>query len=1386
MKKIHYLLLTVLSVTFYTLIIPLFSPIFLKASELERTSDQNQIQLKFKYISLPEDLPLNNTQGILQDSDGFLWFASRERLYRYDGNDFNVFPKEMNIRQKWASHNITAILESRDKAIWIGTEKGLYRLNREYQRIELFNPENSRNEAGKFQKYITCLFEDREQFLWIGTRNGLHIFEIKTNRFRIIDPKTSGLPNNDLQFIKDIKEDTNGIIWIATDTRLIRLMRSDSEPNSIKIINTEANKQQIKKPNTLFVDSQNFIWIGTSGYGLFCLKPEETSFKHFTSNRRKSNTLSNNFVNYICEDSLGRIWVGNQQKGFDVLEKESDLFFHQYHDPNNPDSLSHDTITYLYRDLSSTMWIGTKSSELNYWNPCLQKFKKYQNSSDEVNTLEILSVKSFCEDPEGRVWIGGYKGLDRFDPGSGRFVNILPASGPAEDIQTVYINPHANNFIIWLGLKNQQKELKKLNRNSWKTVKEYDFNRLFDFKGTSVTALLAQSKNILWIGTDQGLFKMNIENSAITSISQEFPQLNDLNDDQINVIYQDRDQNIWVGTSRGGLISFDSSHSFNRFLFSPDDINSISVNEVLSISEDQKERLWIGTSKGLNQFIKKNKTFIHYMKKDGLPDNTITGIIPGIEDSLWMSTKKGLSHFEILKQNIRNFTIQDGLQSNTFNTGAYYKTRSGRLFFGGVQGMNFFFPHEVQINRYIPPVQITNIEIFNRSSQTWISKANPNSNREPIKGFSEIKLSPKENILTFHFSALNYILPEKNKFAIKMEGLEEDWNYIKHLRHARYSEIPPGEYTFKVKASNNEGIWNEKGAAVKISIKSPFFSNTWSRILGLLAVILLLGSVYIFKTSHLRKKADEFKKKYLSLNQEMEERLLADEETRVSEKKYRHLVETSSDPIFILYNRKFELINEKFKQLFNVSQEYVCRPEFDYLDLIALKSKNFMERKIQQIIDEKQVEAQFNITAITSDQNELEVDASVTTILYKDGIAVQGILRDITERKNMEKMIQQAQKLEALGTLAGGIAHDFNNLLTGIQGRVSLLQLGYGKKSSPKDHLKEIEHYVRNAADLTKQLLGFARKGKFEVKPININNLVKENVLMFGRTKKEIGIRAQYQDDIWTVEVDPGQMDQVFMNLFVNAWQAMPESGDILIETRNVHLDHNKTKPHLVEPGKFVKISVTDTGKGMDDETKQKIFDPFFTTKERGRGTGLGLATVYGILKNHGGFITVHSELRIGSTFDIFLPASSKKPVVEKVIQEDLLYGSETIMLVDDEEIVIEVVGQILESLGYNVFLARSGQEALEIYWGRKAEIDLVILDMVMPKMSGAITFERLKGVNPKVKVLISSGYSVDGQASELLQKGCNGFIQKPFNIRELSKKIRDVLDEKPSLQDTQ
>jgi PAS domain S-box-containing protein len=399
------------------------------------------------------------------------------------------------------------------------------------------------------------------------------------------------------------------------------------------------------------------------------------------------------------------------------------------------------------------------------------------------------------------------------------------------------------------------------------------------------------------------------------------------------------------------------------------------------------------------------------------------------------------------------------------------------------------------------------------------------------------------------------------------------------------------------------------------------------------------------------------------------------------------------------------------------------------------------------------------------------------------------IFQDVTafkraeeERAKLQEQLNQALKMEAIGTLAGGIAHNFNNILMGIQGRASLMML-YKNTSDPDyEHLKEIKEYIKNAAELTRDLLGFARGGKYEVKPMNLNTLIKHENRMFGHTKKEILIHGKYENNLWTVEVDQSQMQQTFLNLYLNACQAMPGGGDLYIQTENVILKEKGIKPFEIAPGRYVKISVTDTGVGMNDATRRKIFEPFFTTRDA-QGSGLGLASVYGIIKNHGGFINVYSEERTGTTFNIYLPASEKE-VTEKCPVPDtqeLLYGRGTIILVDDEEIILYVGQRMLENLGYRVIVAGSGQDALDVYKKHKEEIILVILDMIMPGMGSGKIYERLKAINEDVKVLLASGYSINRQAQAILDRGCNGFIQKPFSMEELSRKIFEVLDEDKS-----
>jgi signal transduction histidine kinase len=423
---------------------------------------------------------------------------------------------------------------------------------------------------------------------------------------------------------------------------------------------------------------------------------------------------------------------------------------------------------------------------------------------------------------------------------------------------------------------------------------------------------------------------------------------------------------------------------------------------------------------------------------------------------------------------------------------------------------------------------------------------------------------------------------------------------------------------------------------------------------------------------------------------------------------------------------------------------------------------------------------------IRKDGSNVSLELSVSLLKDPDGLPVgyRGVLRDVSERKKTEAekhklgtQLQQAQKMESIGTLAGGIAHDFNNILMGIQGNASLMLLKIDSEHPNHEKIKNIETYVQNGTALTKQLLGFARRGKYLIKATDLNEIIDKSSSLFARTKKEIRIHTDLYEDLWTAEVDRGQIDQVLLNLYVNAWQAMSNGGDLYLQTENVILDRSYIKPYTVEPGRYAKISVSDTGVGIDKETQERIFEPFFTTKEMGRGTGLGLASVYGIIKSHGGYINVYSEKERGTVFTIYLPASAKEVLIDEEGSPAMLVkGTGTILLIDDEKMILEVGLELLEELGYTVLSAMSGQEAIDVFQKDQDNIDLVIMDMIMPGMGGGETFDRLKEINPEVKVLLSSGYSINGQATKIIRRGCDGFIQKPFNMNQLAEKIQKIL----------
>ena len=325
--------------------------------------------------------------------------------------------------------------------------------------------------------------------------------------------------------------------------------------------------------------------------------------------------------------------------------------------------------------------------------------------------------------------------------------------------------------------------------------------------------------------------------------------------------------------------------------------------------------------------------------------------------------------------------------------------------------------------------------------------------------------------------------------------------------------------------------------------------------------------------------------------------------------------------------------------------------------------------------------------------------------------------------------------------------------------------------------LKAIEKQVQSGSDLTAQLLGYARKGRYVVKPISLNRLVESTSEIFGRTKKEIAIHRELSEDLFDINADQGQIEQVLFNLYVNAADAMPDGGNLILKTINTTHKDMKGKLYDPSPANYVLLTVIDTGIGMDKKTRERIFDPFFTTKEMRRGAGLGLASAYGIIKSHGGYIDVDSKKGHGTTFSIYLPTPKKEVKIERDVPREVSRGKETVLLVDDEDMIIEIGKEMLEKMDYKVFATRNGEEAVEIFKENKDIIDLVILDMIMPNMGGGETYDRMKEINPDVKVLLSSGYSVNGEATSILERGCSGFIQKPFSMKDLLSKIRVILD---------
>jgi len=785
--------------------------------------------IRFESLGLEDGLSQSTVLAILQDQFGFLWIGTEDGLNRYNGYTFKVFRPDLNNPATISDRWITSLIEDSQGYIWIGTRQG--GLNRYdpatgkfiYYLHDPTDPESISS------NYVTAILENTKGELWIGTNYGLNLLDRRTGKFQRYnsDPDISTTLSSNL--ITTLFEDSRGILWIGTeDGRLNRF--NSATKNFISYIYDPKNYSVVKGKNIkgIVEDRNGDLWLA-SFEGLHRFTPSESSFTSYQHSRAKPSNLISDTILSLYIDRSGTLWIGTNE-GLDRFDSKTNSFVHYRHNPSDQTSLNNNIILSIYEDLGGVLWIGTFGGGLNKFNKGQSKFAYYHHEPSNPNSLSANHIFPIHADSVGNIWIGTYGGgLNRFNPNQGLFTHYLhdpenPNSLPSNEIYSVYVD---KTNTIWVGTA---EALSRRNPSSVNfTHYINDPANPASLAGGPVQVIFQDSRGLLWIGTSNGLDLLDPSTGKFTHYQNNLTKPDTISSNEITAIYEDRDGVLWVGTFDNGLNRFNrETGTFVRYQRNREDPQSLSDNSITAVYQDKKNNLWIATEGGgLNLYHPESNTFQHYTEKDGLPNNVIYGILEDKFGRLWLSTNYGLSRFNPEKETFRNYTDSDGLQSNEFNMGAYAKGLDGRMYFGGINGLNAFFPTEVKDNTYAPPVILTS---FTPGGQ-------PDPELPQAEALSQVTLGWPNNNFAFEVAALSFAEPGRNQYAYKLEGFDKDWNYVGPSREGRYTNLAGGTYTLRFMGTNNDGVWNESNQTVQITVVPPFWQTWTFRILITLAII---------------------------------------------------------------------------------------------------------------------------------------------------------------------------------------------------------------------------------------------------------------------------------------------------------------------------------------------------------------------------------------------------------------------------------------------------------------------------------------------------------------------------------------------------------------------